>query len=198
MVERSRVGRPRDPGLDATILEATCRLLTRRGYSQVTIADIAAEAKVTRPTIYRRWSGKLQLVSDALEYGLSAQQAAHRNDETPAEPFQRFRQAVRRVDPRFANPDAIILQGNFMGETERTPELMDLLTTRAVEPRVGVLEKLLEEFRRDGVIRRDVDCRTVTTMCFGSFFGAHLRGERDHRSLADRVATEVWAGIVTR
>jgi AcrR family transcriptional regulator len=179
-------------------MEATRRLLTRRGYSQVTIADIAAEAKVTRPTIYRRWPGKLELVSDALEYGLATQQAAHLNDETPVEPVERFRQAVARVDPRFVNADAIVLQGNFMGETDRTPELMDLLTARAVEPRVEILERLLEEFKRDGVIRPDVDCRTVTTMCFGSFFGAHLRGERDHRALADRVADEVWAGIVTR
>jgi AcrR family transcriptional regulator len=179
-------------------MEATRRLLTRRGYSQVTIADIAAEAKVTRPTIYRRWPGKLQLVSDALEYGLATQQAAYLNEETPPEPFQRFRQAVMHADPLFANSDAIILQGNFIGETNRTPELMDLLTARAVEPRVAILEKLLEEFKGDGVIRPDVDCRTVTTMCFGSFFGAHLRGERDHRALADRVATEIWAGIVTR
>jgi AcrR family transcriptional regulator len=179
-------------------MKATRRLLAERGYAQVTIADIAAEAKVTRPTIYRRWPGKLQLVSDALEFGLAASQAAVAEAETFTEPFDRFRQAVQHIDPCFTNPDAIIVQGNFVGETDRTPELMDLLTTCAIEPRVAILEKLLEELRKDGVIRADIDCRTVTTMCFGSFFGAHLRGERDHRALADRVATEVWAGLVRR
>ena len=179
-------------------MKATRRLLAQRGYSQVTIADIAAEAKVTRPTIYRRWPGKLQLVSDALEYGLANVQAAYREAETPTEPFDRFRLAVQQVDPCFVNSDAIILQGNFMGETDRTPELMDLLTTRAIEPRVGRLQQVLESLREEGVIRADVDCRTVTTMCFGSFFGAHLRGERDHRALAERVAAEAWAGIVRR
>lgn len=179
-------------------MKATRRLLAQRGYAQVTIADIAAEAKVTRPTIYRRWPGKLQLVSDALEFGLATSQAAFAEAETFTEPFDRFRQAVQHIDPCFVNPDAIIVQGNFVGETDRTPELMDLLTTHAVEPRVGILEKLLRELQEDGVIRADVDCRTVTTLCFGSFFGAHLRGERDHRALADRVATEVWAGIIRR
>lgn len=173
-------------------------MLIQRGYAQVTIADIATEAKVTRPTIYRRWASKLQLVEDALEYGLAAQRAAIRHDEVPTDPFERFRQAVRRIDPRFTNPDGIVMLGNFMGETNRTPELMELMTTRAVEPRVGVLEKLLEDFKVDGVIRPDVDCHTVTTMCFGSFFGAHLRGERDHYALAERVAAEVWAGIARR
>jgi AcrR family transcriptional regulator len=37
-----------------------------------TIADIAADAGVSRPTTYRRWSDKLQLVSDALDHGLKA------------------------------------------------------------------------------------------------------------------------------
>lgn len=179
-------------------MKATRRLLAKRGYAQVTIADIAAEAKVTRPTIYRRWPGKLQLVSDALEFGLATSQAAFAEAETFTEPYDRFRQAVQHIDPCFVNPDAIIVQGNFMGETDRTPELMELLTTRAVEPRVGVLEKLLEEFKENGVIRPDVDCHTVTTMCFGSFFGAALRGEQNHRELAESVAGEVWAGIVGR
>jgi hypothetical protein len=107
-----------------------------------------------------------------------------------------IRQAARvhRVDPCFADPDAIVLQGNFMAETNRTPELLELLTARAVEPRLTQLEALLTELKEQKKIRPDVDARTVTTLCFGAFFGAHLRGERDHAAVAERVAAEVWAG----
>lgn len=39
------------------------------GYSPMTIGDIVADANVTRPTLYRRWKNKLDLVVDALDYG---------------------------------------------------------------------------------------------------------------------------------
>ena len=67
-------GRPRDAALDVAILEATRRHLVSRGYSQLTIAEVAADAGVSRPTIYRRWRTKFDLVSDALDYGLRAQE----------------------------------------------------------------------------------------------------------------------------
>lgn len=193
-----RGGRPRDPALDVAILEATRDLLVVRGYSEVTIADIAEEAGVTRPTIYRRWPGKFELVADALDFGLAAQRASYAEQDgagLPATPFERFRQAVQWVDPCFYNPDAIVLQGNFMGETNRNPELLDLLTRRAVEPRLAVLEQVLHELKHQREVRDDIDVRTVATLCFGSFFGAHLRGERDHQAVARRVAAEMWAAI---
>jgi AcrR family transcriptional regulator len=194
-VDANRGGRPRDPGLDQAILRATRRRLVQHGYSQLTIADIAADAGVTRPTIYRRWPGKLDLVSDALDYTLETQQTAYdwANDEKP--PFERFREVVRRIDPSFTNPDAIVLQGDLIGETDRTPDLLRLLTDRTVEPRLSQLETLLAELKEQGTIRPDTDIRTVTTMCFGAFFGAHVRGDRDHATLADKLATELWAGL---
>ena len=49
-------GRPRDAALDEAIILATRARLVRDGYSQMTIGDIAADAKVSRPTLYRRWT----------------------------------------------------------------------------------------------------------------------------------------------
>ncbi|MDT7669214.1 MAG: hypothetical protein QOC74_1997, partial [Pseudonocardiales bacterium] len=68
----SRGGRPRDPALDEVIIRATRRRLVLDGYSAMTIADIATDAGVSRPTIYRRWAGKLELTIDALDYGFRA------------------------------------------------------------------------------------------------------------------------------
>ncbi|MEU4247984.1 helix-turn-helix domain-containing protein [Amycolatopsis sp. NPDC026612] len=56
-------GRPRDAALDEAIILATRERLVRDGYSLMTIGDIAAEAKVSRPTLYRRWRTKFELVS---------------------------------------------------------------------------------------------------------------------------------------
>ena len=94
--EPPRGGRPRDHSLDDTILKATRRLLTRSGYSQMTIADIAAESGVSRPTIYRRWPGKFELVAAALDYGLAHAQDAYSaaGRSRPSGAYERFRLAV--------------------------------------------------------------------------------------------------------
>jgi AcrR family transcriptional regulator len=61
-----RIGRPRDPRRDAAIREAALSLIADVGYERTTVDAIAAAAGVSKPTIYRRWPGKHELVADAL------------------------------------------------------------------------------------------------------------------------------------
>jgi len=60
------IGRPRDPAAGHAIVETTITLLAKRGYSCLTIDEIAHEAGVSKATIYRRWPSKLPLVLDAV------------------------------------------------------------------------------------------------------------------------------------
>ena len=60
--ERRGPGRPRDVGNDVAILDATEQLLGRRGYEAMTIDQVAAAAGVSKPTIYKRYSAKRDLV----------------------------------------------------------------------------------------------------------------------------------------
>src|SRR4051794_22813727 len=59
-------GRPRDQRVDRDVLEATRQLLIEVGYAALTIDAIARRANVSRPTIYRRWRSKPQLVHAAV------------------------------------------------------------------------------------------------------------------------------------
>src|SRR5947209_11319405 len=61
-----RPGRPRDPGYDKAILDATLEILNEKGYAGMTIDGVAARTGVGRPTIYRRWPSKPALVIAAL------------------------------------------------------------------------------------------------------------------------------------
>ena len=65
-------GRPRNPVLDDQIIAATVRLLGELGYAGMSMDAIAAAARVTKPTIYRRWPTKAVLVADALQRRHSA------------------------------------------------------------------------------------------------------------------------------
>ncbi|MCD2189319.1 TetR/AcrR family transcriptional regulator [Actinomycetospora soli] len=194
--EPSPGGRPRDPALDEAIIRATRRRLVLDGYSKMTLGDIASDAGVSRPTLYRRWSGKFALVVDALDWGFRAQLDSYPPLDLEAlPPREAFAEAVRRVDPCYANPEAIVLQGGFMGEQPRAPELLELLRERAVEPRLRLLLDVLTGLQERGHVRADLDTDALTTMCFGSFFGAFLRGDPGGRPFAERVVDTVWALI---
>ncbi|MFI7409349.1 TetR/AcrR family transcriptional regulator [Streptomyces sp. NPDC049627] len=59
-------GRPRSAAADAAILAATRAALVEVGWSKLTLGDVATRAGVAKTTLYRRWSGKNELVVDAV------------------------------------------------------------------------------------------------------------------------------------
>lgn len=61
-----RTGRPRSAAADAAILAATREALVELGWSKLTLGDVATRAGVAKTTLYRRWSGKNELVVDAV------------------------------------------------------------------------------------------------------------------------------------
>jgi AcrR family transcriptional regulator len=187
-------GRPRDAAIDEAIIQATRERLVRDGYSGMTIGDIAADANVTRPTLYRRWNNKFDLVVDALDYGFRKQRDLFTIDLSAAEPRDAFVDAVRRLDPSYFNPNAMVLIGNVGGEAIRTPELLKILRKHAVEPRIALLEGVLTQLRERRAIRTDVETRIIAMMCFGSYFAAFYAGE-PKKAIPDRVVNVLWPAI---
>jgi AcrR family transcriptional regulator len=59
-------GRQLDATRDAALRNAALELLAEIGYDRLSIDAVAARAKASKMTIYRRWSGKAELVVDAL------------------------------------------------------------------------------------------------------------------------------------
>ena len=59
-------GRHLDASRDAALRDAALELLAEIGYDRLSIDAVAARAKASKMTIYRRWSGKAELVVDAL------------------------------------------------------------------------------------------------------------------------------------
>jgi AcrR family transcriptional regulator len=59
-------GRQMDASRDAALRDAALELLAEIGYDRLSIDAVAARAKASKMTIYRRWSGKAELVVDAI------------------------------------------------------------------------------------------------------------------------------------
>jgi AcrR family transcriptional regulator len=63
---RVGAGRPRRPGVEQAVFEATLRLLATRDYGEISIETMAERAGVSRTTIYRRWRSKAAVVAAAV------------------------------------------------------------------------------------------------------------------------------------
>jgi AcrR family transcriptional regulator len=64
----ARRGRPRNSGVDAAIRSSVMDLLGEAGYGHLTMEQVAARAKVSKDSLYRRFPDKLALVTDALAH----------------------------------------------------------------------------------------------------------------------------------
>lgn len=65
---RQRSGGRLDRSRDPAILNAALAAVTESGYNDTNMNDIAARAGVGKAAIYRRWSSKAALITDALVY----------------------------------------------------------------------------------------------------------------------------------
>lgn len=61
-----RRGRPRDQRIDAAVREATLAILNERGYSGLTLDEVAARAGTSIPALRRRWRSRQHLIVDTL------------------------------------------------------------------------------------------------------------------------------------
>lgn len=56
------MARPRDPRIEERILDATEQLITEHGYAELTMDAIAERAGVGKPTVYRRFANRDEVV----------------------------------------------------------------------------------------------------------------------------------------
>lgn len=63
--EPRRPGRPRDARADRAILDAALIELAEHGYGGLSMDRVAARARVSKATIYRRWSSREEMIIDA-------------------------------------------------------------------------------------------------------------------------------------
>lgn len=80
----SEPGRPRDPDVDVRILTAARAVLDAEGPDAVTVARVAREAGVGRPTVYRRYADAAELLRGVLFLELQGISDAHADMALPA------------------------------------------------------------------------------------------------------------------
>jgi AcrR family transcriptional regulator len=127
--EPARVGRPRDPRVDAAIRTATLELLVEVGYQATTIQAIARRAEVSAPSVYRRWSSKAELIEEAVfPSGLLVPEAMTGDVITDLQPYcQQILEYLSDPPIRAAIPGLLV-------EYQNDPSMWQRVVERSVVP----------------------------------------------------------------
>jgi AcrR family transcriptional regulator len=191
--QKPAAGRPRDPETEERILEVTLRQLAAEGYTRMSMDNVAAEAGVSKPTIYRRWPGKADLATAALRTMQLAEPAVD-TGSTEGD----LRAALENFQRSLLRPNGMSLIGTVLAEEAHTPELLALFRERLVGPRRGQLQEILERAKARRELRRSVDPETVASLLVGAFYARYLAASEVPAGFAREIVDLVWTGIARK
>jgi AcrR family transcriptional regulator len=188
----TRVGRPRDPQIDAAVLDATLAVLDDAGYGRLTLEDVARRADTTKPAIRRRWPSRQQLVLAALSERLGQARAPDTGctlcdlDEC----LKVFVAAFRRM------PAGVI--GALFADCAGDRELRAAFMTALFEPPRAAVRETLERAHARGDLRDDVDLGLILDLIASFIHYRALFGHASTSNVAIEHAVEaLLQGIAT-
>lgn len=170
----SGAGRPRDPRIDAAILQATAELLVEIGYSNLTLAAVAERAGTTKSALYRRWSSKAVLVHEAAfalpPSALTSSAGGAAGDITAM--IAGARDAFTSPVVRAALPGLI---ADMAGDAELTARVL-----ARFEGLFDVMRQWVAQAVAGGAARPEVDAdRLLEVIAGAALFGLMLRPDDD-------------------
>jgi AcrR family transcriptional regulator len=158
-------GRPRSEQARLAILRSTLKILGREGFSDLTIEDVAAQARVGKATVYRWWPNKAALIADA--FASSTTRSLHFPDtgSVTSDMSQQMRQLVKIFRSRRGRIVSAILGG---GQSDS--ELIAAFRERFLMPRRMEAYATLRRGIRRGEIRKDVDMDLLLDSLYGPIY----------------------------
>lgn len=183
-------GRPRDPRIEAAVLQATVDLLGETGYAALSVSAIARRAGTSKPAIYRRWPGKAHLVHEAV-FPIGETTALPDTGSLHGDATEMLRRTAAVLT---TGPARAALPG-LIAEMAVDPTLHTALLTRFGDILVRGLADWLAAAAARGEVRADVTPVDLVDAVAGITLLALLtRGELD-AAWCERTATLITKGI---
>lgn len=139
--------RRRGDQLHDAIYQATLDELAQVGYAELTMDRVATRAKASKGSLYRRWPSRVELVIDAIQYGMPRFAEPADTGELRGDLIA----ALRQIADELEGPSGQAARG-LIAEVVRNPELIHVISSQLVDP----LEPVMMEVLRRGVVRGEV------------------------------------------
>jgi AcrR family transcriptional regulator len=162
-------GRPRDPALDTAILTAALDLFIDHGIAGTSIEQVAKRAGVGKPTVYRRWSSKEQLVANAIEtFVATGVSWPSREDIDAVGPQELIRHNIDTAARTAADARFRALVAQIYGSVVTHPLLMQTYWDHHVGPRRALAIAMLQRAQSEGSVPLDADLDVLVDMLAGA------------------------------
>jgi AcrR family transcriptional regulator len=183
-------GRPRNEEADRQIIAATLNLLSSEGYDRTSIEAVAAEAQVTRATVYRRYPTKADMVTAAVCTLASVEERGDCPDArtTVTELLRGFHESV-------GPNDGISIAAALYLQRHEHPEMLDSFRERVIRPCRLRMAAVLELARAKGELRPETDAETVVEMLIGSYLYRTFAGLPIPPDWPELAVAAVWPGL---
>jgi AcrR family transcriptional regulator len=180
--------RPRVEGMrEMEIFEATLQVLDEVGYDLLTMDAVAARAKASKATLYRRWKGKPELVVAAI--------MAHKGDSVvPDTGTLRgdLLEAYCGGTGGLNDPLAQSVLSAVVTAMGRDPEFAEVYRRDFIGPKIAASQSIYERARARGEVHPDVDLTLLAPSLAGIVLHrVFLLGEQVTPDLVARVLDEV-------
>ncbi len=165
--EQTSAGRPRDPRLDAAIIDATVDLLTERGYNELSLAAVAERAETTTAAIYRRYGSKSELVTKAV-FRTDGDDVVADTGDLEADLTTMIRWSVEKLQ----RPAALAAIIGLLGES-KSERKKNVVESRSA---TQLTAERLERAKTAGELRSDVDAELLASLIDGPVLHVVLGG----------------------
>lgn len=186
-------GEPTVPGaLTERLLHAAAEVFAEEGYERAGVAEIARRAGVTTGAIYSRYTGKAQLLLDAVDHHVSHDIEQLLRAEHPGESATDVLASLgSHLLDDLPTGSGLFLEAIVAGR--RDPELAAAIRRR-VEDEDARLAKLVDEAVGDGLIDPTLDRLATVRLAHAIGFGMTLT-----RAMGlELPATDAWTTVIDR
>lgn len=137
---------------ETELLEVTLQLLQEHGYDRLTLDAVAARARASKATVYRRWPSKAELVLAAFIEGVR-QVAVHPQTGSLRGDLLQLGHACREQAAELAGTIRAVLV-----EVSRHPALNDAMQHQFLDQRRALIHEIL----RDAADRGEIDAAVIS------------------------------------
>ena len=179
--------RPRVEGdREREILAATLAILTEVGYDRLTMDAVAARAKASKATLYRRWSTKANLVIDAL----MLDQGPHELPDTGS--LRGDLQAQFCGLGGLDDPETVARFSAVITAITRDPEFAEAFRRDVITPKLDASKQIWARAKARGEVREDVDLELLEPALAGIVLHrVFVMGQLPDEDLITRVIDQI-------
>jgi AcrR family transcriptional regulator len=194
MADRNRRtrGRPKDATRREGVLDATRELLVAKGYDEITLAEVARLAGVSRPFMYDNWGNKFALVEDAI---FTATDQTQLIDEH--KPFaEALTDLIAAMVAIQSDPAYLAGLPGLSAELYNRPDLVNLVESKYIAPVRAVYVRLVERGKAEGIVRDDVDGSALLDTIRGAvMLHTLINPSLKHTALIEHLRSIILNGI---